>query len=61
MIDRRINYQYGGGADMGAGASGMGSGNFGGNTGGDGGNKNTGRDRIQMKEQLMLEQESWLT
>ena len=47
MIDKRINYRYGGGADMGAGASGMGSGNFGGNTGGDGGNRNTGRDRIQ--------------
>ena len=47
MIDRRINYQYGGGADLGAGATGMGSGNFGGNIGGGGNNKNTERNRIQ--------------
>ena len=47
MIDRRINYQYGGGADLGAGATGMGSGNFGGNISGGGNNKNTERNRIQ--------------
>lgn len=47
MIDKRINFQYGGGADLGAGASGMGSGNFGGNIGGGGDNTNTERNRIQ--------------